>query len=1625
MDIDVVSSQPSLESGTYELILQRLTQQGSALRSKLDQLNLERKSIFGSTEIELSANDRITTEHHCIPRDMVPIGQQFIFGYNVHMGLRTSYKLSDVFSMYSFDPEHHHFQESSMDLLADAKFEEDFRNLYTYYKDTVFSRFLIQGPHLYMIFQNGKSIRDTKSFKWAIQKGKLVYLGNRFDHEIKEVEQHSFQWVRTNRDMHRKGKHPHISMLDRVFVETIGGDLTIKIEDNTDTGHGIYAESVEEPNQTLDDATCYFADLGNLIILKIKPYRENSFRYIIYNEKMQEAIRVDALEHACVLLPDDHGIIFSNGYYLQNGEYKIFDSILPGLRFEKSIPSANGEDMLYVFYQPMSGLYVLLSYNLVEQQVFNPLVCHGYSLFANGELCLFKAEDEPARHHLIQIWKTPFSDESVVMPASRDSYLANIGSKDLVRGMAECRELLSILHKGERYDNLYVELVRKSQEIQDSYYWIGNEEAFNLKEPLERIGQTAATAIEEYEKVKRIRKETAKAFQETEAELEGIMDKIRRYPAKATETFVAYLADLRKLRGKVIGLKDLRYTDLAKVEVFEEQVIGQTDQLSADCATFLANEEALHTYIQVLDRQESALEEVEKVAEAEAVSGELDQLASALELLIETVSNLPIEDTTKSTHIVEHISSMYARLNQIRARLRQVRQSLLKQESQASFKAQLALLEQSITNYIELSDTPEKCDTNLSKLMITLEELEGKYIDFEEYVQLIQEKRETIYEAFESKKLQLSEQRNRQIDALAQTAQRILTNISHRANSLEALEAIHSYFASDVMVNKVRNVVDQLMELSASVQADDIVGQLKSTQEEAIRQLKDRSDLFVEGENIIRLGKHHFTVNVRSLELTILPRNGSLSLHLTGTHFFEEIEDEEIQQYKEIWDQELPSENKEVYRGEVLAYEAWQRISSSGNQKLQEGKELEVIHEIMRNAYDGGYVKGVHDQDALLILKAIKEMTASIDLLHFSPQVRSAGILAWHIFLSEEEKTFWDHRMKGAGAVMEVFPQQQSFLSLIKDLEKRFTEALTEEAMFPVHLVGSVAAYVFEERSRGDAWVISAEAASLYTSFLQQLDKSRRRKRFDQSLAHLNAAPKAKYELIVAWLSAFMLEKGEARSELYVPEAAALLFAGVFDQKQVIDASTHRTLEGMLGVHSVIQDGSYELDYLGFQQKMQSYISETMPMYRQFIGRKKELLEMHKRRLKLESFHTSVLTSFVRNQLIDKVYLPLFGDNLAKQMGTAGENTRTDRMGLLLLISPPGYGKTTLMEYIADRLGLIFMKINGPSLGHQVTSLDPGAAPNAAAREELEKLNLALEMGDNIMIYLDDIQHCHPEFLQKFISLCDAQRRIEGVYKGKTQTYDLRGKKVAVVMAGNPYTESGERFQIPDMLANRADTYNLGDVIGEHKDSFELSYLENAMSSNDVLHRLSTKSQSDIQQVIRMAAGGDREHMSFEGHISPEELQEYVAVLEKCVMIRDVILKVNQAYIHSAAQEDAFRKEPPFQLQGSYRNMNKMTEKVLPIMSEEEVKGLILSHYEREAQTLTTGAEANLLKFKQLVGWMNSAEEARWKEIVAIYQREKLLQGDRLGQLVQHMEAFSKGLIDIREVLEKGMNGKE
>src|SRR5690606_12883217 len=149
--------------------------------------------------------------------------------------------------------------------------------------------------------------------------------------------QHDFEWRVATREHQVQGEYPHISILDRVFVETTGGDLTIKIENNTASGEGIYAEPVDEADQTLDDADFHYAEVGPLILLKIRPYREERWRYLVFSSRSHEAVRIDAIGWACVSLPEDHGIIFPGGYFLQDGQHKVFDGDFTDFEFVKSI----------------------------------------------------------------------------------------------------------------------------------------------------------------------------------------------------------------------------------------------------------------------------------------------------------------------------------------------------------------------------------------------------------------------------------------------------------------------------------------------------------------------------------------------------------------------------------------------------------------------------------------------------------------------------------------------------------------------------------------------------------------------------------------------------------------------------------------------------------------------------------------------------------------------------------------------------------------------------------------------------------------------------------------------------------------------------------------------------------------------------------------------------------------------------------------------------------------------------------------------------------------------------------------------------------------------------------------
>lgn len=1624
---------PALGSGTYEIIRQRLQAQGAVLRERMSQLDARRQQVFGVVESKLLQSERITTAHNCVPRDMIALGKgRFLFGFNVHLGLKKDVELEDVFGIFQRDEQDGTFKETSLDLLRDKAFVTDFKRLYQVYEKARLSKFTVVDGSLYFVFLVGAAVNDIAIFKWQYNGGQLRYVDGRSEAEFRRVAfpaQYQFKWVTPDRQAFRYGTYPHVSIEDRVFVECTGGSLTVKVEDNTSTGAGIYEEPVDDRNQKVDDAEMAYAVIDHLILLKIRPYKEQAARYFIFNEKQQTVVRVDSLGESCALLPEDHGLIFPDGYYLATGVLKRFDSREAEMRLERVIHASNGEDVLYVFYARATGEHVLMPYRLIAQKVEERITCHGFSLFPDGHLLLFRAEAEPQKHHTLQLRQTPFYKPGYEPAGDRGAFLYQVGNKEVVRCLAECNETLTLVLRETPYPELYADIVRRCDAILDAYPWLRTPEGVGIDGALRDARDAADKAVEEFDKVQRLQREAVQRVAEARKRADERFQVIRRSSFRAIEDFVQNLGALRQLRGELITLKEVRYVDLALVAEAEAAVAKNADELAQACVKFLLQPTALDPYRKRADEQLAAVDKVTKVAEGRKIEQAAASAGAELELLIEIVNSLKIEDATEATRIIDAITTIYATLNQVKAALKTRLQSLASAESAAQFAAQMKLLSQSAASYLDLCATPAKCEEYLNRIGVQIEELEGAFADFEEYTLQLADKRTSLYEAFEQRKVALIEQRNRRTAALQQSAERVLKTIQNRLAGFKSLEQINAYMASDVMVAKVREIADQLLVLEDAPKSDELQGKLKSAQQEAARQLKDRQELFAGGEGTIQLGRHRFNVNTQPLDLTVVLRDAVPCLHLTSTKYFEPITDETFLATREVWDQEAISETATLYRAEYLAGRLLAELEVKGKivdtATLAPEQQLAALQEFSASRYDEGYTKGVHDLDAAKIFRALLATHLELQLARYHPPARACALVYWHGFCPKPIRSLWTATLKGFAERNRLFPGDPVQQTYISALQVLIAEFAARTRLFSPVLTDEAGEYLFHELIGSDRFAVSREAEGWAAAFRQHLvakgSEETLAKARDELVGHQQ--PEREFELVRDWVRGFLLGRPEAAP--YLEEVAAILFCGDALARSPVSAQTAQTLEGMKGAHAVIAEGRYAFDYFALRKKLADHERDIAPKFRAYQQAKQALLERERKKLRLGEFKPRVLSSFVRNQLIDHVYLPLVGDNLAKQIGAAGAAKRTDLMGMLLLISPPGYGKTTLMEYVAHRLGIVFVKVNGPALGHHVTSLDPQEAPNAAAREELNRLNLALEMGDNVMLCVDDIQHCNPEFLQKFISLCDGQRKIEGVWRGNPRTYDLRGRKVVVVMAGNPYTESGLKFKIPDMLANRADTYNLGDILGGSADRFKASYLENSITSNAVLAPLANKSQADVRSFIRIAEGGERPVEGFEGSYSPQEVEEIVAVMRKMVMLREVVLKVNLEYIASAAQSDEFRTEPAFRLQGSYRNMNRLAEKIVPIMNDAEVRALILDHYRGEAQTLTTGAEANFLKFKELIGAQSPEEKARWSEIKRTYTRNQVARGagaddgDPMSRVVAQLASFQSGLQAIATSLER------
>ena len=1686
-----VVDQAVASGGSYEVLAKRLDGQGQSLEALVAALNEQRLEEFGRSQMEVIGRMRVRTENNCLGRDIAQVGGYLLFGYNVFLGLKRATRVEDVFALYRLHEGEQGYEVTPVDLkesfLGIQSFVQDFEELYAYYKNTKLMQLAVRDNKLLASFQIGERISDMRVFRWSISSDgqEIRYIDNRGERDIELPAPFDFEWQRAGRDQLVQGRFPHINILDKVFVETLNGDLTIKIENNTNNGLGIYSEPVAEANQSLDDAVFEYASVGSLILLKILPYREDQWRYLVYNTLSQQVLRMDAIGAACIQLPNDHGIIFPGGYYLQNGEHRAFEQNMQGMRYRRSIRSPNGEDVLYIFYEPGSGRMALFKYNMIERALQPPIIGHGYARMDDGRIVIFAAEsNEASRVHPMQVWRTPFaSDDYAARQPQKDTFLGRIGNAELVSGISDLYSVRKEIAATEVSISRYERLIDSARRLFERYHWLSGPQMAAINDALLGIVATGDAVIDEYEKVESIRAASAKAMGEVSERHGTLVKKLKLSDWTRVDEYVDALTQLGQLRGQLMSTRELRYVDQTALDAMVATVNEAQADVSQRTAQFIATDAAMQPYVDQLQTLDQAAQAASTVVQLNEPLGQMGQMAGALDMLSELMTSLQIDDATQRTQVVDRISAIYARLNQVRARAEQRRSSLGSSENVAQFAAQLALFSQSIVSALNLAKTPERSDEQLARLLVQLEEIEGQFGEHEQFLSDIVAKREEVLETFEAHKQSLQDERQRKAQGVLDAALRILQSLPKRTEKLADSDALHAFFAGDPLITKLKELAQRLRaDLHDPVKADDIDSRIKTLRDQGFRALQDRTDLYEGDGKLIRLGRHRFSVGNQDLDITLLPRNGALFLHIVGTEYFEPINNPELAALSPYWDVTTLAESPDMYRGEYLALEVVRAVREQREawsqdrlrQLLPDANALTLaIREFAAPRYRDGYERGIHDHDAALILQALVPLADSAGVLRHVPAARSLAVLFWgqHADIRQPQLAaaiaLWPARAQQALAMQQIFADDAQKISLQAEIVVQLKQFAKDQGLLgdllaahpggtpetnadeAEHLLQAAAEYLLAELAQKALRFHFSAASQAVAAALQTTLKSAAQEgmRWDDLEAYWQGTGAVQAPLSVRWCSAlhWLQTTCKKASEAdrnawaaYCREAATWLVCGTALPSTISSVNLRCEVTGLLGQHARVVEGrlGLQLDALG--TRAARHYRQFVPQWERYQQLRKQILGDYRSRIRLEEFKARPLSSFVRNKLINEAYLPVIGDNLAKQMGAAGENKRTDQMGLLMMISPPGYGKTTLMEYVANRLGMIFMKINGPALGHSVRSLDPAQAPDATAAKELEKLNLALEMANNVMLYVDDIQHTHPEFLQKFISLSDGTRRIEGVWQGQTKTHDMRGKRFCVVMSGNPYTESGEVFKIPDMLANRADIYNLGDVLGGMEETFKLSYIENSMTSNAVLAPMATRSLDDLYLLLDKARGKEVSGNALSYDYSGAELREIDAVLQRMLKVREVVYKVNQQYIQSAAQDDSYRTEPAFRLQGSYRNMNKLSEKITPVMNEQEMQQMLDDHYQGEAQMLTTGAEENLLKLKELRNHVSAEEAARWQQIKEQFLREKSAGGKnvdagtrvaaQLFDLVaatRDMAQAQHGLADQRDAAQAGQNAQQ
>jgi hypothetical protein len=190
---------------------------------------------------------------------------------------------------------------------------------------------------------------------------------------------------------------------------------------------------------------------------------------------------------------------------------------------------------------------------------------------------------------------------------------------------------------------------------------------------------------------------------------------------------------------------------------------------------------------------------------------------------------------------------------------------------------------------------------------------------------------------------------------------------------------------------------------------------------------------------------------------------------------------------RQVWDQEVISENAEVYRAEYLA---WQMLGASKIEDflaLSEEQRLVAVQEFMAARYQDGYTKGLHDLEGARIFTVLAETHLALQRARFRPEARACAVVYWSRFCPAETRTLWTAKLKAFGERNRLFPGDPVQQDYVIALQKLIGEFLKSQPLYPETLANEAGEYLFHELSDGESFTVTREADQLATAFQQHL----------------------------------------------------------------------------------------------------------------------------------------------------------------------------------------------------------------------------------------------------------------------------------------------------------------------------------------------------------------------------------------------------------------------------------------------------------------------------------------------------------------------------------------------------------